>query len=78
MNIANQDWRNHRVGHITVIRLKHRQKGLRDPRWTCRCDCGKTRDIKFSHLQTGRVTTCGDPLRHKGWCTAASKFFKNR
>lgn len=61
---ANMDWRNTRIGRLTVMRLKRTQQGARDPRWTCRCDCGRWRDIPFSRLQTGRVQHCGDPAEH--------------
>lgn len=62
---AHRDWRNHRTGHLTILRLKRSQQGKQDPRWTCLCDCGLFVDVRFSHLQSGRRTTCGSVDRHK-------------
>lgn len=48
------DWRGHRIGALTVMRLPRRAT-----RWRCRCDCGRVVDIPFSRLETGRVRFCG-------------------
>jgi hypothetical protein len=34
-------------------------------RWTCRCDCGSIKDIRYDHLLSGEISSCGCGLKNK-------------
>lgn len=47
-----------RFGRLTVIeRVSNSSRG--EPRWMCRCDCGKQRIVYGQNLRAGYVKSCG-------------------
>lgn len=47
-----------RFGRLLVVKeapgsIARRRK------WTCKCDCGKTKDVRQDHLNSGATTSCG-------------------
>lgn len=46
-----------RFGRLIVIEMKGK-KGY-EKIYTCRCDCGQTKDVYRSNLMQGRTTSCG-------------------
>lgn len=47
-----------RFGMLTAVGLADARKSGRRT-WTCRCDCGKYRDVTTHDLRGGYVTSCG-------------------
>ena len=47
-----------RFGKLTVISRVPNGKG-HGARWNCRCDCGKEKIIYASHLERGKILSCG-------------------
>ncbi len=48
-----------RFGRLTILQLSDK-KGLRNRQiFTCRCDCGKIRDIPRGSITSGDTTSCG-------------------
>jgi hypothetical protein len=45
-----------KFGKLTVIRYAYSK---RYAYWLCRCDCGKEKNVRSSHLIRGAVKTCG-------------------
>lgn len=43
-----------RIGRLTLIEWKGSPS-----RWVCKCDCGNTKEIRWTDLWTGRVKSCG-------------------
>jgi len=51
------DITNKRFGKLTVIcRVPNTNT---QPRWKCRCDCGKEKDVQGAHLKNGHTKSCG-------------------
>lgn len=48
-----------KFGRLTVVSLSDRTSKNRKNYFVCRCDCGKTKDIRDDHLKSGRVVSCG-------------------
>lgn len=49
-----------RVGQLTVLRrIEGRRNKHGHMLWECKCDCGKTKEIKATYLQNGVVQSCG-------------------
>lgn len=46
-----------RYGRLVIKEYLGYQKGHR--RYLCQCDCGKTKDISYTHLRNGHVRSCG-------------------
>ena len=46
-----------RFGNYTVIGKAEKRGGK--PYWFCRCDCGTVKEVRGSHLKSGRVISCG-------------------
>ena len=46
-----------RFGKLTVLSYVGKENGFHI--WHCRCDCGKTADVRQSNLQSGRTKSCG-------------------
>jgi hypothetical protein len=56
------DITNQRFGKLTVVSFDHRQKtsgGFIKYYWKCKCDCGKIKVIRKSHLISGKISSCG-------------------
>ena len=48
-----------KFGKLTAIKNTMTQLDSRKEYiWTCKCECGNTRDVPFSYLTTGNVTEC--------------------
>ena len=47
-----------RFGKLTVISRAPNSKG-HGARWNCRCDCGKNTVVYASHLERGKIQSCG-------------------
>lgn len=45
-------------GSLVVLARLPAQRG-RKPRWTCRCMCGSTHEVRSTHLLSGEVISCG-------------------
>lgn len=56
-----EDLTNKRFGHLLVIRRapNRTSSGRIRTYWVCRCDCGKEKEIRASHLKSGKVVSCG-------------------
>lgn len=52
----------HRFGMLTVLNRADYSDDGRRP-WTCRCDCGNTKDVHTDHLRRGVVRSCGCMVR---------------
>lgn len=50
-----------RFGNLTVIsRAPNRiRNGRINAYWICRCDCGKEKEIRGTHLKSGKIISCG-------------------
>ncbi len=53
-----------KFGKLTVVRRAEKNyvtpsSGNSEPRWFCKCDCGKTTTLKGSSLKTGHTKSCG-------------------
>lgn len=47
-----------RFGRLVAIEPTDRKQG-RKVIWSCRCDCGNTKDVPIDALNAGRVQSCG-------------------
>jgi pentatricopeptide repeat protein len=47
-----------RFGRL-VVEGRADDKGSRNRRWVCRCDCGATHSVRGTHLVTGAISSCG-------------------
>lgn len=45
-----------KFGRLYVIGIANKAKHIK---WTCRCDCGKEKDIFGCHLKSGKIISCG-------------------
>ena len=61
-----------RFGDLTAYTIVPRKGG--HLYWKCTCRCGKSTEIRDTHLRSGRSTSCGHcnykedhPLAHKSW-----------
>lgn len=61
-----KQWVGRRFGMLTVTDYG----GKRDHRtfWRCRCDCGRTVDVRESSLKNGHTTSCGCQVNPTGHC----------
>lgn len=48
-----------RFGYLTVISLNKERSDSSCKIWTCKCDCGKIKDIYGCHLVSGKIKSCG-------------------
>jgi len=56
-----------KFNRLTVVEYSNKRTKTRDRRWTCLCECGKTKkDVRQSHLKDGRVKSCGCLPTEKG------------
>lgn len=69
-----------RFGKLVVENIDifyHRKQSY----WICKCDCGKIKSIRGTHLQAGKITSCGCIRRGKinskwkGYEEISGKFF---
>lgn len=51
------DETNNLYGYLKVISYSHYRNGM--TYWNCLCTCGKTKEIKGSHLRLGKTRSCG-------------------
>ena len=57
MSVRN-DLTGKRFGKLTVV--EHSSKSTKGRTyWKCRCDCGRTVDVRSDHLTSGRISACG-------------------
>jgi hypothetical protein len=54
-----------RFGLLTVVALARSDK-QGNTRWQCLCDCGKTTTVRYGHLTTDWVRSCGCLRKSKG------------
>lgn len=54
-----QDLTGRRFGSLTVISLSDKVGKNNNLYWTCRCDCGKIKDVSASNLRSGHTKSCG-------------------
>lgn len=57
-----RDLTGQRFGRLTVLRMgkdKHTPRGKRVITWDCVCDCGKTTNVRSSHITSGHTWSCG-------------------
>lgn len=47
--------------HLTVIKQSESRKGY----WICKCDCGKLKEVRTTHLVRGATKSCG--CHSKDW-----------
>lgn len=47
-----------RFGSLTVIQRAGSDKN-KNATWICRCDCGKTKTFRSTHLRSGEASSCG-------------------
>lgn len=47
-----------RFGRLVVLKYAENQEG-RNPKWTCKCDCGRVKDVTGRLLREGHVRSCG-------------------
>lgn len=57
---------NKKFGKLTVIRL-HSKDNHRRIHWTCVCDCGNEKTIRYDHLLEGDTRSCGCLNRQNSW-----------
>lgn len=70
---AAKDLTGERFGRLTVVRFDHYSR-TGQQYYECKCDCGNTKLVQASHLQSGNVSSCGCknstvtkmPFRHHG------------
>jgi len=48
-----------RFGKLTVVEMHVARTKWKSIRWTCICDCGKTKDIDGAMLRSGNTKSCG-------------------
>lgn len=51
-----------KFGRLTAVEFKEVNKNG-DAMWHCICDCGKESIVKYSHLMSGAVASCGCAVR---------------
>lgn len=56
-----------RFGRLVVLHLG--KKTPKNTYWTCKCDCGKTKDVWSASLRNGETKSCG--------CLRTERLFKN-
>lgn len=59
-----------RYGRLVVTELLDKRGANRCLWWRCRCDCGRSHDVRGTHLSSGRVVSCGCLKNEK--CVARS------
>ena len=53
-----KDLTGQRFGRLTVVtRAKNTKNG--QCRWLCKCDCGKEKIVRTTHLTSGKIKSCG-------------------
>lgn len=52
-----KDETNNVYGHLTALRVSHKEHGRYF--WLCQCDCGQQSIVDGNHLRTGHTTSCG-------------------
>ena len=57
-NIHIADITGQRFGRLVAVRVFGKTANG-DARWECRCDCGKNTVVKYGHLKSGAVKSCG-------------------
>lgn len=48
-----------RYGRLVVISLSMRRGNAKERYWSCRCDCGTTKDVSGAALRKGGTKSCG-------------------
>jgi hypothetical protein len=64
-----QDLTGRRYGLLTVISFSHREgsgNGKSINFWKCKCDCGNETTVRRSHLNRGKIKSCGCLLSRIG------------
>ena len=54
-----KDLTGQRIGRLTIVKRAPNQDKRGAAYWECKCDCGKTKIIRGSHLIRGDVRSCG-------------------
>lgn len=56
-----------RFGRLVAVRVAGKT-GSGEARWECLCDCGKIKTVRYGHLKSGAVKSCGcwnhSPKKH--------------
>jgi hypothetical protein len=47
-----------RFGRLTAVRIDESHEGKRI-HWICKCDCGKEKSVRASHMKSGMCRSCG-------------------
>jgi flavoprotein len=47
-----------KYGSLTVLEFSHASENKKAHFWKCKCDCGKEKIVKGSHLKGGNVKVC--------------------
>ena len=58
-----------RFGALTALERAETRitpNGSRFTYWTCRCDCGRTVEVRSTHLTHGKIRTCGSGVHFTG------------
>lgn len=53
------DLTNQVFGKLTVINRHPPEKGDREARWVCQCECGNKTVVRGTHLRQGKIVSCG-------------------
>lgn len=56
------DLTGHKYGRLTVLHRAEDQalrSGRKNAVWRCRCECGREKNVRASHLRSGATTSCG-------------------
>jgi len=59
---AREDLTGQVFGRLTAIeRVGYRStpNGTRNSYWRCKCECGKEKSVRISHLKSGSIRSCG-------------------
>ena len=58
MSVPIKDLTGRKFGRLTVLKLLPERKNGQ-PVWLCRCECGKTAEVRRSSLTSGQTRSCG-------------------
>lgn len=65
-----------RFGRLVVLGYAEKQEG-RNPKWTCKCDCGNIKDVAGRGLREGHIRSCGCLAAEQREKALKSKMVKN-
>lgn len=73
-----RDLKGYKFGQLTVLREGTRDKGNGERTWLCKCDCGKFKNVRGSHLKSGATKSCGCLIKMKSGAKPKHGLCKSR